>query len=77
MSMTQKSKMSIPARLCVVAFTIAALILYRDYAPASLGNSAASGFSLTRSLGAGISGGIGAMLGLGLVRLFEKIRGKS
>ena len=74
MNTTNKSKLGLIARFCVVAFTMLGVIIYRHYAPASLGNSAEHGVSLTRALGAGISGGVGAMIALGLVRLVEKIR---
>jgi hypothetical protein len=61
----------------VLIFTVTGVILYRDYAPPSLGNPVEHGVSFTRSLGAGLSGGLGAMIGLGLLWLVEKIRGKS
>jgi hypothetical protein len=77
MNTTNKSKLGLGARFCLIAFAMLGVVIYRHYAPASLGNSPEhDGISLTRSLGAGISGGVGAMIALGLVRLVEKIRGK-
>jgi hypothetical protein len=71
------AKWSLLGKLCILGFMITGGILYREHAPASWGNSAEHGVSLTHALGAGIAGGIGAIIGIGLVMLIKKIRSKS
>lgn len=54
---------------------IAGIGVYEIAAPSIFGDPAEHGFSLIRVLGAGVTGGVCAMIGYAAGKLFEKIRG--
>ena len=60
---------------CSMICGIIALIAYRTITSPTYGNPREHGFSVTRLLGAGIASAVGALIGFGIGKLLEKIRG--
>lgn len=73
--MTPDSNTSRLVQNCSMIFGIIAFIAYRTITSPTFGNPREHGFSVTRLLGAGIASAVGALIGFGIGKFIEKIRG--
>lgn len=75
MRMTPESNTSRLVQNCSMICGIIAFIAYRTITSPTFGNPREHGFSVTRVLGAGIASAVGVLIGFGIGKFIEKIRG--